>query len=595
MFERRPDDDVSGRPSARSPLERSGGSARARAAGAATVAASPAEADLQAIRPAAMLAGALFVVVAARAAFLRYFVNDDYQMLYTAWLRALGRVAPRDFALQSFHVLPDAIALGFRLAGDRLAVAWGTRLVLVAFSVGAAVAAAGVARRVVSPAAAPYAFVYALFTWGMLVRGGDIRPDVISALLWLCLAAWMASRVDGRRAFWMGALLGLALVVRFKAVVLAPGLAAGLLLAAWRARPRAGRALLALSLAAGGGIAAALALFTLFLTATGQVDAFLVGTRTVGAVAAGVSEVAAHNVRTGTLVSALSHDGWFAVAVVAGSSIALFRAPARPGELTVAAGALLSAAALLVWANPAFYSYGLATLGPLLAPLAAGAPVALLAYLARRGASARVQAITGVALLLFPVAWHAPLLHELATRPTNARQLALHEWLERTPPDTVVFALEGLGLFRPSVRDWRLAQISLPLYRRGDIALGAQLDDARPEVFLMNYRVPAWLRPDDQARVLERSVEIAPDVRVLGAVAHEGAPALLVNQRKRRFTAEGRCVVDGVPRAPGAPFELSPGEHRVEGGCSVRLDVRPPPGAGLPYLLSPDGAVYRSR
>jgi hypothetical protein len=545
---------------------------------------------------AAIGAAALFAAVGARAAFLRYFVNDDYQLLYTGWLRALGRVPGRDFGAQSFHVLPDLIAIGFRLAGAGLGVVWGARLAILLATIGAAVAAAIVARRVVSPAAAPFAFVYALFTWGVLVRGGDVRPDVISAALWLVIVALVARPLDARAARYAGAVFALALVVRFKSLVIAPALLTAVAVAAWRAPPPRFRTLASRAGAAALGVASVACAFGLYLWATGQTRAFVDANRAVVEIAAEATAGAAR-ARHVTLSLVWGHDAWFCILAVIGVGVVATQATTRPVEATTAAVTTVLAATTLLVANPALYPYSLAALGPLLAPVAAAAPAALLASLSRRGASRVVQAALGLGLLLLPVARHGLLLGELVARRTNGHQLALQAWLERTPADTFVWALEGIGLFRPSLHDWRLAQVSLPLYRRGEIDLGAQLDDSRPEVFVTNYRVPAWLAPDDAARVLARSVAIAPDLRVLGAVARPGAPSTLTTRRARTFRVFGACMVDHAPRRDETVF-LPPGLHDIDGACALLLDVPPTPREllepTLPFLIPPDADVYEN-
>ena len=80
----------------------------------------------------------------------------------------------------------------------------------------------------------------------------------------------------------------------------------------------------------------------------------------------------------------------------------------------------------------------------------------------------------------------------MANVPTNRHQLDLIEALAKTPRKRIPIRWSGIGLFRPSLYDWRLSYISLGQYRSGKIDLIGQLEAVKPEIIIRNYRIPGW-------------------------------------------------------------------------------------------------------
>jgi hypothetical protein len=533
---------------------------------------------------------AVILAAEARAIGLRYFVNDDYQMLYSTWLVSTGKIPLVDFNVQSFHILPALLSPVLRIAGFKIESAFVIRGLFWAGLVLLPVLAVALARYIVPARWAPYAAIASLASWPMLERGLDIRPDLLLALLWLYLLARESSdeRSPGR-AFTTGALLAVAVVLRVKAALIAPALLF-LALRPLDGGPVVRRESLTRLAAALGGAALVVTSVLLYLGATHQLDYLWVGSRILGGIAG--QGLGGWETRRAALVRLWVHD-WHWVLLL-GLGIADFL---RGGRSSRATGwAVLGTAALLVVGDPAFYSYNFVVLLPLLSGFVAAGCGSILERIPTPTLRSGVAA--GLALV-FPLS-HLHALWALATQQTNERQLALAHLLDATRPETTVFAMEGLGLFRPSLYDWRMSEVSAGLYRAGLIRFGEELRTARPEVIVLSYRVPGWLDPADQQLLKANYVADEAGLGLLGTEVSNAEPrGELWVRRAQPFVAEvGPCLVDGVVHAPGDEFELAPGAHTVaatEQRCRVHFALHGMEqlrSSRIPYLISPDFDLY---
>jgi hypothetical protein len=525
----------------------------------------------------------------------RYFVNDDYQMLYTAWLRSLGKVPPRDFGVQSYHILPDLLSPFFTIFGRHIETAFYVRVPFLVCMALTAWLAARLSARVLPRIWAPFAMVASLASWPMLERGLDIRPDSISVVLWLwaILLAARPTPAPPTSRFALGAVAGLALALRAKAIVLLPFLA---MIVAFSTEdgPRGPRLRL-VCIDVGVALVGLLAVFGVFLAYLGIVGEwahFVQGHLLLSHIARGLG--GDDGLRASSFGLLWDHDATLMGLAVVGALALPKWAPSRQAKVLPLA--LIALIATYVSANVAFYSYNFVLLIPLAAPLiAAGAKtiVELAPPSWRAG-------LGGVLLAFFPLR-HLPLLLGLAAQPTNAHQIAFAHALARTRPDTTVFALEGLGLFRPSLYDWRLSAVSTPLYRDGVIDLRSQLETTQPEIVVLSYRIPSWLKPADARWLTENYIGAAPNVVLHGAVASSARPAILRVVRRQPYRViHAGCQVDGEARHAREVVWLGRGSHRVEsanGRCAVIYDwpALDPNGAiALPYLIPPDATIYES-
>jgi hypothetical protein len=188
---------------------------------------------------------------------------------------------------------------------------------------------------------------------------------------------------------------------------------------------------------------------------------------------------------------------------------------------------------------------------------------------------------------------------------TIAHQLALNQFIQQyTAPTSSIFAMEGVGLFRPSIYHWRMPEVLLPSYAAGGMNYAREIREAAPEIIIVSYRLPGWLLPRDRAFFSRHYVSLTPLVAVQGHSGGGEAPGeesfeLLSSGRYEILTGgPGYCRIDGVPAARGGqPVTLESGLHTLGTGafttCTVRryypreareLIANP---RQLPYLVSP--------
>jgi len=540
---------------------------------------------------------ALMLLVEIRALHLRYLVNDDYQMLYTSWLRSLGKVPPRDFGIQSYHILPDLLDPLIRASTFRIESIYLARIPFLIALGAIPFVVTRLSRTLLPRPWLPFAAVASLASWPLLERGLDIRPDLFLGLLWILLLIRAAEPMRGfAHDMWTGALLAVAFVVRAKALLILPALGFLLLSAHVGLRPwhvdgktlrlRVGGFLT-------GGTSVGL-IFLIYLAITSQLQSFVLGNRILGRITQ--TGLQGFSIHQGAFLGLLSQDWpWLTLALL-GVGWYLWEGRRSVAKRPHLATAVLLLCSVFLLGDPAFYTYNFLILLPLLSPFVAAA-CGCLAWKIKAPWSRRAGAwILLAALPLF----HGQLLWRLATRPTNKHQIELAHAIEQTSPETVIFSLEGIGLFRPSTYDWRLSAVSTPLYMEGKIDLGDQLRKTRPEILILSYRVPGWFKPSEREWMVKNYVQVGPHMALLAAMVNPSAPRSSFSvPRQQTFWVIGpACKVDGLDRPSRTPFVLGPGEHHLEstGGASVVTYYWPslPKVASnaIPYLFSPDQSLY---
>jgi glycosyltransferase involved in cell wall biosynthesis len=113
----------------------------------------------------------------------RYLVNDDYQLLYTAWMKSCGNVPGRDFFVASYHLLTEPLVLAFRWLPHDFSPVFAGRAIVLLVLIGTGITLHALSARLFDAASARLAPLFALGTLTLLDRGIDLRPDVITALL----------------------------------------------------------------------------------------------------------------------------------------------------------------------------------------------------------------------------------------------------------------------------------------------------------------------------------------------------------------------------------------------------------------------------
>jgi hypothetical protein len=215
-----------------------------------------------------------------------------------------------------------------------------------------------------------------------------------------------------------------------------------------------------------------------------------------------------------------------------------------------------------------------------------------------RTRAARAAPLVALAFFLGPLAAAASALFAVAT-PSNQHQLALHRYLtEHTSKATGTFAMEGIGLFRPSVFHFWMPFLIRPRYVAGEWSYERELRERPASLVIRNYRVPGWLTPEDRAFLAGHYVELNSSFLLPGARlsdAGERRVELLVSG-VYDVHASGSCRLDGTDTGSAGSRELQAGPHDLSANapCEVRLHVDP---AGrdllempspVPYLVGPD-------
>jgi len=559
----------------------------------------------RAVAAAAAIAVVGLTFVYGRQVLLRYLVNDDYQVLYTAWLKSLGKVPGRDFFMASYHLLFDLLAPLVALFSESLTALYLGRVAMLLVLGATGLVLYRITSHMFGRVSGFLAPVLAMSTGALLHRGLDLRPDGLTTLVWLTIGLVILKRstLDRRRAFTVGLLIGLACVNRFKGVLVGPVVVGLVAYDAWTAKPpiRRVRAMAIALLSLALGTATSASLYGIVLLATGQLGAFVRVTvdltREIGAIAEPFE-------RHKTLLATWSQDRAFWLLATTGAAMLIAAAIRRfRREHAVGLGLLLLASASLLL-NPAYYCYNLVTLIPLVAPLAA-CPVGWLLDRLWDGLMSRgrrtIVAVLGACLTLSPVLAKSRELWQFATVRSNAHQLALQRFLfAATSPSDAVFALEGIGLFRPSVYPWRLPAVLLGLYRRGDVNYDVELADVRPEVIVTSYRVPDWLVPRDAGFIDRHFVALAPFLLVPGfAAPSAGAHSFEILSPGRYdvlIAQGGHCMLDATDVHAGQIVDLSSGMHELStehASCAVRRHYSPDAIAmvanphHIPYLIPP--------
>lgn len=552
----------------------------------------------------AVAVASLFLVYCFSAA-NRYLVNDDYQILYTAWLRSTGQIAGRDFSIYSYHLLVDLLEPLFVLFPRSLVPLWVGRVAMLATLAGVVCLLVSFGNRLFGRPAGYVAAVLTLASQAMLYRALDLRPDLLTTLIWLALLRLLLDErlLQRDRLALLGVLAGIVFLNRFKSALIFPVLA--LVLAdrvrrastSWQsARTQLART----ALIAGAASLLPLALYACWLAAHHELRTYL----DVNFALAGVVENAVVRspkpLRTIALRTTFHQDSLLWLLAAIGVVIRAIHARRFDRRSNAVAAGTLTLAIASVALNPAYYAYNLVTLVPLIA-LFAAYPVATVV---RESDHARSVAFALVVLAVpFLTGWKA--MAREATDRTIAHQLALNQFIQHyTSPSASIFAMEGVGLFRPSLYHWRMPEVLLSYYAAGGMHYAQELREAAPEIIILSYRLPGWLLRRDRTFLEQHYVLLAPLVAVQGHLTggkvprEEAFELLSPGPYEVLMEGPGDCRIDGALASRGGhPISLKSGMHTLSTGahttCMVRrfypreareLIANP---RHLPYLVSP--------
>lgn len=530
--------------------------------------------------------------------FRRYFVNDDYQLLYTAWQRSRGLVPGRDFYVTSFSPLFDLFIPGFRAFPTSLTTAYAGRIGIIACLAFCAFLVSRLARTAFGEWAGILAPVFFIASAPVIYRGTDLRPDVIStALFLLAFVILTRERLGWQQYFWVGVVVGLALVNRFKSVIVIPPVGA---LVIWRSyderRAIQWSCLLRPTALVIGGALIPAALCVAYLVSNGTLASFAQANfRLVGE----TGEMRALNagLKSGMIVQWIANDPLLMLALGCALRLAWHeRSSVQQWGPTVFA--LTFTGLVSVVANPAYYAYNLVTLTALIAPIAAWAPARLIEHVARRGSRRATLGIATACLVALPLQ-HAHAISRVAIEDSASAQRRLLTFLVGYTPATAhVFAMEGVGLFRPSSYHWRLPGVLRERYEHGEWSYRDEWATTPPEVIVLSYRVLAWLTEADRNWIAQRYTPITDRLLVPGHRSRgNGAESFTVmTSGQFRVVSDGPCLIDGRSVSADTILEMAAGPHSMEANGTCDLQRPYPPSAltlirdrgGFEYLYTPE-------
>ena len=564
-----------------------------------------------ALRGGLALTALAVLVTLTGAAFHRYLVNDDYAALYTAWQESIHRVPGKDFVVYSDHLCMHVLAALIRAYPESFTALTVFRLGMVATVAVVAVLVFRITTRLFGPRSAWFAPpVFGLGTM-FLNRALDVRSDLTATLLWLAAVAILVEPLAdadarGERArvrLWLvvlGVVLGLMPVNFFKTALPVPLFVAWVALRRLWSVPKGaprGPAVFDVAIVLFAAAVPVLA-YAAYLRATGMLPAVLAATRAFYCTVRRFPDQV--DARAQTMRLLLGHDPWIGTAIGVGVILRVDALRRYAVRENAGVFALLGLAALSVFANPAYYAYNLVTLVPLLAPFGGFAAARLVRFAEGTGRGAAAP-LVGLLLFVVPLARAHRTLFELGFVPTNTHQLALHRYLLRqVPPDVGLFALDGVGVFRPSVVHFWLPFVGRPSYEAGQFHYRDELRARPAALVLRSYRLPWWLTAADRDFLRAHYVELNGDFMVPGAAVgyRTTADVELLVSGLYDVLSNSACIIDAREPTPG-PLRLTQGVHRVDtfAACTLRLHVDPAARALLavptvvPYLVGPDYVV----
>ena len=502
----------------------------------------------------------LYVYIAFNAAF----VNDDYMALYSSWLLSTGKVAGVDFNLDSYTLLFDWMAPVYYLVGDHLEIAYVFRAIFLLLLTFMGWQISVVLRQFFTLNVALATLILLFSSSAMVIRGIDLRPDLIILILWLqiVIVLYVYSGSDICKLFWAGLLLGLAMLFKFKAILICVVIGFyGLNRLIYK---RCARSLFFDVLSFFLGLVTCIAFFIatagfasfeVFLDTTH--DLLLYSTSHVGD---------ANSLKLKVLTLYFLKDVSYWLLALAGFWVAIRGWQFHSSNQKQCVFMLVTLAILSITANPHYHAYNLVTLYPLLA-LFVGFALQHITKCIPKWSKGKVVCCGVLPAVLIIINVQYPVKHN------NQHQMALQTFIDKQVQiDEAVFAFEGIGMFRPSTYHWRTSAIKISNYRNGLYSVWQEIIQAKPILIIENYRVPAWLLEDERDAIYQHYVSIAPSILSLGLKTQAEMQGELL--KSGWYTIDGRenmrCWVDGNEFSAGDKLWLSYGKHilkATDGTC----------------------------
>ncbi|MEZ8543871.1 hypothetical protein AB6C74_13560 [Vibrio splendidus] len=519
-------------------------------------------------------------------------INDDYMALYTMWLLHDGKEAYVDFNVDSYTLLFDMLAPMYGLIGERIEIVYAYRSIFIVLLCVVATQLYLLVRLFFTNRIAVITLLLVYTTTAMLMRGLDLRPDLLILVLWLqvIVILYISQFKAPLKMLLVGFLFACALLFKFKALLI--GVVIGIYALHGFRKPNFSKKITIDLLAFLLG--SSLCMFTFyFLVGNATFSLFLDTTKNLLFYSVSHSSESV-SLRLRTIGLYFLQDVAFWVLVISGFFIAFNQRESLKYKQKSCLFSLFSLLSLSILANPHYHAYNLVTLYPLLAVFLAFS----INWFASDRKLHRVVKIRLLTIIISIMIVKGGVVHYYRD---NQHQLALNQFIQNnTQSQDAVFAYEGIGLFRPSTYHWRTSAINIRNYWEGRYNVWQEILSVKPLLIIESYRVPSWLLEADRRSIYEHYVEIAPYVLTLGfSNDFSSDGSILRTGLYQMISSEGQtCFLNKKLYASGEKFLLQAGQYSLatnHGYCTVQWyypkgtleELKQSNSSGRPYLYSP--------
>ncbi|WP_258188079.1 glycosyltransferase family 39 protein [Vibrio splendidus] len=519
-------------------------------------------------------------------------INDDYMALYTMWLLHDGKEAYVDFNVDSYTLLFDMLAPMYGLIGERIEIVYAYRSIFIVLLCVVATQLYLLVRLFFTNRIAVITLLLVFTTTAMLMRGLDLRPDLLILVLWLqvIVILYISQFKAPLKMLLVGFLFACALLFKFKALLI--GVVIGIYALHGFRKPNFSKKITIDLLAFLLG--SSLCMFTFyFLVGNATFSLFLDTTKNLLFYSVSHSSESV-SLRLRTIGLYFLQDVAFWVLVISGFFIVFNQRESLKYKQKSCLFSLFSLLSLSILANPHYHAYNLVTLYPLLAVFLAFS----INWFASDRKLHRAVKIRLLTIIISIMIVKGGVVHYYRD---NQHQLALNQFIQNnTQSQDAVFAYEGIGLFRPSTYHWRTSAINIRNYWEGRYNVWQEILSVKPLLIIESYRVPSWLLEADRRSIYEHYVEIAPYVLTLGfSNDFSSDGSILRTGLYQMISSEGQtCFLNKKLYASGEKFLLQAGQYSLatnHGYCTVQWyypkgtleELKQSNSSGRPYLYSP--------
>jgi len=490
-------------------------------------------------------------------------VNDDYMAIYTTWLLSVGKVAEVDFNVDSYTLLFDWMAPVYQVFGERFEIVYLFRSLFLLLLIAIAGQVYLILSRFFSLNIVLTTLILLFSSSAMIVRGMDLRPDLVILFLWLqtIIVLYLKSASDAYKFFIAGLLLALAMLFKFKAILICAVI--GFYGLSRLIELRSISALVANIAAVLAGVFITILLFVV-TAGLSSFNLFIDTTRDLlfySASQAGEPSSLKWNV----LKQYFLQDAVFWGLALMGVGFALRQWRSLSTMQRQCLLMLLTLAIISIAANPHYHAYNVVTLYPLIAVFVA---FSIRHVVASTSEFSAIKVLFCAVIILFLLVRST--IHPI--RHNNHHQVALQTFIDgQLEASQAVFAYEGIGLFRPSTYHWRTSAIKIDNYHGGSYNVWQEIAEVRPVVIIENYRVPDWLLEQDRAAIERHYVSLAPLVLTIGLKSESKTVGKLLSSGWYVIESDGgqSCFVDGTEHRQSDKLWLEEGQHTLQSAGSL--------------------------